>query len=73
MTDRKIKAAPLSCLTDDDLEAYHDPTRRAKWLVEKMTFFCLEGLKTGASKEVVASQIELLISLAEFAKINPDA
>ena len=72
MTDPKIKAAPLSCLTDDDLEAYHDPTRRAEWLVEKMYFFCPEGLKTGASKEVVASQIELLMQLAEFAGINPN-
>ena len=62
--------APISCLTAEDLESYADPTRRPQWLVKKMAFFCTEAIRTGASRETVASQIELLIHLSELAGGN---
>jgi hypothetical protein len=60
--------APISCLTDEDLEAYGDPARRAEWLVRKAVYFCTEGARTGATKETVASQLALLDRLAQLAK-----
>jgi len=60
--------APISCLTDEDLEAYGDPARRSMWLMQKAVYFCTEGARTGATKETVASQLALLEHLAQLAK-----
>jgi hypothetical protein len=59
--------APLSSLTEEDLDAYADPARRTQWLMQKAVFFCMEGARTGASKETVDSQLALLMHLAELA------
>lgn len=69
-TSMQPAMAPISCLTSEDLEAYADPARRPQWLVKKMAFFCTEAIRTGASKETVASQIELLIHLSELSSDN---
>jgi hypothetical protein len=69
-TSMQPAMAPISCLTSEDLEAYADPARRPQWLVKKMAFFCAEAIRTGASKETVASQIELLIHLSELSSDN---